>query len=198
MLQTGIFHCTDSLSLVFAAVHAGSDGWLFSLWASRKISRWCAFGGVSPFSFCLSVNKCANFWLMHPHKLIVKVHDRRDEEFTVRLPWDKFPGEGQAVHGGRYDSASVVVSQIPGLSCSRHTDTHKLSSRSLSWHFHIYCWFTGKKLTTHQFLSRLPKVVVKAGRVIDIRDSLRATLQVSSGQSTGNFCTHCSAFFLPV
>lgn len=37
----------------------------------------------------------------------------------------------------------------------------------------------GRKMTTNQFLNKLPRVVVKAGRVIDIRDSLRAVLQVS-------------------
>lgn len=46
----------------------------------------------------------------------------------------------------------------------------------------IFIFSAGKKLTMHQFLNRLPKVVVKAGRVIDIRDSLRATLQVNSWQ----------------
>lgn len=34
-------------------------------------------------------------------------------------------------------------------------------------------------MTTDQFLNKLPKLVVKAGRVIDIRNSLRAKLQVS-------------------
>lgn len=37
-----------------------------------------------------------------------------------------------------------------------------------------------------QFLNRLPKVVVKAGRVIDIRDSLRATLQGSPDVHTSD------------
>nr|XP_012771874.1 UBX domain-containing protein 11 isoform X2 [Maylandia zebra] len=40
--------------------------------------------------------------------------------------------------------------------------------------------FPGKKLTTDQFLNKLPKLVVKAGRVIDIRNSLRAKLQGTS------------------
>uniref|UniRef100_A0A3P9NVD0 UBX domain-containing protein 11 n=1 Tax=Poecilia reticulata TaxID=8081 RepID=A0A3P9NVD0_POERE len=35
-------------------------------------------------------------------------------------------------------------------------------------------------IRTHQFLNKLPKVVVKAGNVFDIRGSLRRTLQVSS------------------
>ncbi|XP_023275544.1 UBX domain-containing protein 11 isoform X5 [Seriola lalandi dorsalis] len=68
-----------------------------------------------------------------------QVHDRRDEEFIFRLPWEKD------------DSSCVASSQIPG-----------------------------KTVTMDQFLNRLPKVVVKAGRVIDVRDSLRATLQGSS------------------
>lgn len=60
---------------------------------------------------------------------------------------------------------------------------------------------TGRKLSTDQFLNRLPKVVVKAGCVIDIRDSLRAVLQVSkdpphSGcRLTGSVCTHRSCVF---
>uniref|UniRef100_A0A3Q1JU80 UBX domain-containing protein 11 n=1 Tax=Anabas testudineus TaxID=64144 RepID=A0A3Q1JU80_ANATE len=73
------------------------------------------------------------------------------EDFIVKRPWDKFPGEGKAVYGGRDDTANGAVSQIPG-----------------------------KKQTIQQFLNRLPKVVVKAGRVIDVRGSLRTTLQVGS------------------
>lgn len=60
------------------------------------------------------------------------------------------------------------------------TNESRWQKSSLSLSFHLFYWLTGKKLTTHQFLNRLPKAVVKAGRVIDIRDSLRATLQVSS------------------
>ena len=46
-------------------------------------------------------------------------------------------------------------------------------------HSPIFFWFTGKILIADQFLDRLPKVVVKAGQVINIRESLRATLRVS-------------------
>ncbi|XP_060937991.1 UBX domain-containing protein 11 [Limanda limanda] len=86
-----------------------------------------------------------------PDGVPFQLHDRRDEEFIFRQPWDQFPGSGQAVCGEK-DDASKVAS----------FDTQ------------------GKKLTTDQFLSRMPKVVVKAGRVIDIRESLRATLLGSS------------------
>uniref|UniRef100_A0A3B3V1J7 UBX domain-containing protein 11 n=1 Tax=Poecilia latipinna TaxID=48699 RepID=A0A3B3V1J7_9TELE len=42
------------------------------------------------------------------------------------------------------------------------------------------CKRADRRLTTDQFLNKLPKVVVKAGNVINIRGSLRKTLQVSS------------------
>ncbi|XP_047454347.1 UBX domain-containing protein 11 [Mugil cephalus] len=84
-----------------------------------------------------------------PDGVPFEVHDRRDEEFAFRLPWDTFPGGGQAVCGETCESA--VDSTLPG-----------------------------RKLTVDQFLNKLPKLVVKAGRVIDIRDSVRATLQGSS------------------
>ncbi|XP_035807890.1 UBX domain-containing protein 11 isoform X2 [Amphiprion ocellaris] len=87
-----------------------------------------------------------------PDGVPFEVHDRRDEEFVFRLPWEAFPGEGQTVCGMKAEAAS---SQLPG-----------------------------KKLTTDQFLNKLPKLVVKGGRVIDVRDSVRATLQGSSAESS--------------
>ncbi|XP_030605101.1 UBX domain-containing protein 11 [Archocentrus centrarchus] len=93
-----------------------------------------------------------------PDGVPFEVHDRRDEEFIFRLPWETFPGEGQTLCGEKAGSASALSSHLPG-----------------------------KKLTTEQFLNKLPKFLVKAGRVIDIRNSLRATLQGSSdAQSTSS------------
>ncbi|XP_063341900.1 UBX domain-containing protein 11 [Pelmatolapia mariae] len=86
-----------------------------------------------------------------PDGVPFELHDRRYEEFHSRLPWETFPGEGQAVCGDKDESASSLSSHLPG-----------------------------KKLTTDQFLNKLPKLVVKAGRVIDIRNSLRAKLQGTS------------------
>ncbi|XP_019896254.2 UBX domain-containing protein 11 isoform X2 [Esox lucius] len=93
---------------------------------------------------------------MFPEGVPFKVHDMREEEFKKRRRWEEFPGKGQAVFGApgseRFtDSLGQAFSQIPG-----------------------------RKLTMDQFLNRLPKVVVKAGRVIDIRDSVKASLQGSS------------------
>ncbi|KAM4735183.1 UBX domain-containing protein 11 [Anableps anableps] len=83
-----------------------------------------------------------------PDGVPFEVHDRRDNEFMVRMPWHAFPGDGQAVCGE--ESANSVG------------------------------FMSDKKLTTDQFLSKLPKLVVKAGNVINIRGSLRRTLQGSS------------------
>ncbi|XP_038848588.1 UBX domain-containing protein 11 [Salvelinus namaycush] len=97
-----------------------------------------------------------------------QVHDRREEEFQERRPWAEFPGKGQAVVG-----------------CTKG----EKSTDSLE---HAYCTVSqipGRKLTMDQFLNRLPKVVVKAGRVIDIRDSVKASLQGSSDASNSHAVT---------
>uniref|UniRef100_A0A8C2XHR0 UBX domain-containing protein 11 n=1 Tax=Cyclopterus lumpus TaxID=8103 RepID=A0A8C2XHR0_CYCLU len=86
-----------------------------------------------------------------PDGVPFEVHDMRDQDFISRTPWSKFPGKGKAIRGQNDEASNAVGSQLPGLSCT-----------------HL------------SFLNRLPKVVVKAGCVIDIRDSVRAVLQVSS------------------
>ena len=64
---------------------------------------------------CVMLNLCANDVLMSKRAtFFLKVHDKRDEEFIFRLPWDRFPGEGKA-----------VSSQLPGLSCKHHSVTPK-------------------------------------------------------------------------
>uniref|UniRef100_A0A1A7YDQ4 UBX domain-containing protein 11 n=1 Tax=Iconisemion striatum TaxID=60296 RepID=A0A1A7YDQ4_9TELE len=93
-----------------------------------------------------------------PDGVPFEVQDRRHETFLVRLPWDTFPGEGRAVYEEKDEESTKVVSlQSPE-----------------------------KKLTTDQFLRKLPKMVVKAGRVINIRNSLRETLQVSSDSQSSS------------
>ncbi|MEQ2286764.1 hypothetical protein AMECASPLE_005655 [Ameca splendens] len=83
-----------------------------------------------------------------PDGVPFEVHDRRDEEFMFRLPWDTFPGDRLADSGEKFTNS--------------------------------FGFMSGRKLTTDQFLSKLPKMVVKAGKVIHIRGSLRRTLQGSS------------------
>lgn len=50
--------------------------------------------------------------------------------------------------------------------------------------FPLFLLVSGKKVNTDQFLNRLPKMVVKGGRVLDIRDSVRDTLLVRSSSFT--------------
>ncbi|XP_019741720.1 UBX domain-containing protein 11 isoform X2 [Hippocampus comes] len=85
-----------------------------------------------------------------PDGVPFEVHDRRDEEFVLKEPCIKFPGRGLIMREKKEDLSVRVSSQ-----------------------------FRAKTLSTNQFLNRLPKVVVKAGRVIDIRDSARTALQAS-------------------
>lgn len=44
-------------------------------------------------------------------KFIVQVHDRRDEEFMFREPWDTIPGERQAVYR---DESTNSFGFLPG------------------------------------------------------------------------------------
>ncbi|XP_029306803.1 UBX domain-containing protein 11 isoform X2 [Cottoperca gobio] len=119
-----------------------------------------------------------------PDGVPFEVCDRREEDFIIRLPWNKFPGEGQAVCGEKEESSNAISSQLPGLSRTHHTDGGGFPQSSLL--FSCFLLSSGKKLSMDQFLNRLPKVVVKAGRVIDIRDSLRAALQGSSDARSSN------------
>ncbi|XP_077577014.1 UBX domain-containing protein 11 isoform X1 [Stigmatopora nigra] len=87
-----------------------------------------------------------------PDGVPFEVHDRRNEEFVLRAPFEKFPGKGQAVQEKKEESNE----------------------------------FTGKILSTNK-LNKLPKMVVKAGRVIDISDALQTNLQ--SSFDTDNSCS---------
>lgn len=104
--------------------------------------------------------------------LDVQVHDRRHEEFVPRKPKKRFPGVGQAVYGDVAASggqhAFGVPPPGPPLTLTLTPPTSSLGP--------------GKKVGVEHFLSRLPKAIVKAGHVIDIRTPVRETLQV------GNCC----------
>ncbi|XP_041648951.1 UBX domain-containing protein 11 [Cheilinus undulatus] len=80
-----------------------------------------------------------------PDGVPFEVHDRRDKEFSSRLPWNT-----EADLGKKDESSNVFSFQSPG-----------------------------KTLSVDQFLNKMPRMTVKAGRVINIRDSLRTVLQGS-------------------
>ncbi|XP_056618634.1 UBX domain-containing protein 11 isoform X2 [Triplophysa dalaica] len=98
-----------------------------------------------------------------------QIHDRREEEFIVRRPWTEFPGKGQTIDGacGQSEDGSEQAmfrspkpSQIPGT-----------------------------KLSMEQFLRKLPECVVKSGKVISIRDSIKAHLQGMPDGATSQLTT---------
>ncbi|XP_056330626.1 UBX domain-containing protein 11 [Danio aesculapii] len=90
-----------------------------------------------------------------PNGVPFQLHDRRDEEFIVRRPWAEFPGRGQTIDGaGQQTMDSSEISST----------TPKQSQ------------IPGRKLSMEQFLRKLPETVVKAGKVISIRDSVKAHL----------------------
>ncbi|XP_048010117.1 UBX domain-containing protein 11 isoform X1 [Megalobrama amblycephala] len=92
-----------------------------------------------------------------PNGVPFQVHDKRDEEFVVRRPWTEFPGRGQTIDGARrqsVDRSEQTISTAPKQS-----------------------QIPGRKLSMEQFLRKLPESVVKAGKVISIRDSVKAHLQ---------------------
>ncbi|MBN3321411.1 UBX11 protein, partial [Atractosteus spatula] len=102
-----------------------------------------------------------------PEGVPFEVFDKRAEVFRERQRWTEFPGEGQAVGGIPGNStdkaeASQVTSQLPGAV--------KLASLLLP----------GPKLSVEQFLNKLPKAVIKEGKVIDIRGSIRENLEGTS------------------
>ncbi|XDV40704.1 hypothetical protein PO909_009733 [Leuciscus waleckii] len=117
-----------------------------------------------------------------PNGVPLQVHDKRDEEFVVRRPWSEFPGRGQTIDGARRQSVdrseqtfstASKQSQIPGL--NRFDNVLLLYYCTL--HLGFESIFLGKKLSMEQFLQKLPETVVKAGKVISIRDSVKAHLQ---------------------
>ncbi|XP_073782646.1 UBX domain-containing protein 11 isoform X2 [Danio rerio] len=89
-----------------------------------------------------------------PNGVPFQVNDRREEEFIVRRPRAEFPGRGQTIDGGQQMmDSSEISSTIPKQS-----------------------QIAGRKLSMEQFLRKLPETVVKAGKVISIRDSVKAHL----------------------
>lgn len=59
VLWSGFFGGSNPLLILSTAVHARSDGRVFSIWASGKISRWCAFRGLCLVSVREQMRKCA-------------------------------------------------------------------------------------------------------------------------------------------
>ncbi|XP_066499443.1 UBX domain-containing protein 11 isoform X2 [Hoplias malabaricus] len=95
-----------------------------------------------------------------PDGVVFQVTDRREEEFRVRRT-TVFSGRGQTVGGSEEEVQDHR---------EEDTSTHTLLNHSQSQS-------TGQRLSMEQFLNKLPQSVVRGGKVINIRSSLKALLQ---------------------
>ncbi|XP_026861169.2 UBX domain-containing protein 11 isoform X2 [Electrophorus electricus] len=94
-----------------------------------------------------------------PDGVVFQIHDKRGEEFPAVRHGAEFPGRGHVVRGSDEQ-----------LEFHREEASNTLLDLS-----HIQ--FQGRKLSMEQFLKKLPKSVVKAGKVINIRSSLKTHLE---------------------
>ncbi|MGH0181324.1 UNVERIFIED_CONTAM: hypothetical protein FKN15_006224 [Acipenser sinensis] len=96
-----------------------------------------------------------------PDGVPFQLSDKRNVVFRERQRWGEFPGAGQAV-GSRtrpaFDPASQPVQETSHL--------------------------PGHRLSVGQFLNKLPKTVIKEGKVIDIRGAIEQNLQGSSSSQS--------------
>ncbi|XP_072890400.1 UBX domain-containing protein 11 isoform X2 [Hemitrygon akajei] len=93
----------------------------------------------------------------YPNGIPIKVTDRRDEIYRDRRRYVEFPGVGQKVDG--------------------HHD-HKSSNQQVFEFVTEPSEVSGQKQSVERFLNKLPKTVIRAGRVFDIQEEIRALLQV--------------------
>ncbi|XP_038654135.1 UBX domain-containing protein 11 isoform X1 [Scyliorhinus canicula] len=93
----------------------------------------------------------------YPAGIPMKVTDKRDVIFRDRRLHAEFPGVGQTIGGGR----------IPRVSAEQDSKLVKETSE-----------IPGPKLSVEQFLNKLPKTVIRAGKVINIRGDIKDILQV--------------------
>ncbi|XP_048414134.1 UBX domain-containing protein 11 isoform X2 [Stegostoma tigrinum] len=93
----------------------------------------------------------------YPEGVPFKVTDRRDLIFRDRQSRAEFPGMGQTVEG----------CYTPRVSKQQDCGVVKETSE-----------IPGPKLSADQFLNKLPKTIIRAGKVIDIRGDIRDILQV--------------------
>lgn len=92
-----------------------------------------------------------------PNGIPIKVTDKRDVIFRDRRERVEFPGVGHKVDG------------YPGYTGSKVQDFAFVKETSE---------ISGQQLSVEQFLNKLPKSVIRSGKVFDIRGEIKALLQV--------------------
>lgn len=99
----------------------------------------------------------------YPEGVPLMITDQRDVWFRQRETLEHFPGSGNLLGGDRGPSRLLPAGsefRSPPQGMKETSEVH------------------GKKLSTEQFLSKLPQSVVRGGRVLEIRAGIRDTLQV--------------------
>ncbi|KAJ8290162.1 hypothetical protein GJAV_G00009450 [Gymnothorax javanicus] len=115
-----------------------------------------------------------------PDGVPFQVTDRREEEYKERPVGAEFPGEGKAVGEGTQQSnyskghTPKNYEHTSGLANGHSYKNNAPIPKNAGDMTHPV---TGAKLSMEQFLNKLPKVVIKSGKVIDIRSSLMADMQ---------------------
>lgn len=105
----------------------------------------------------------------YPDGVPFSVRDMRFVFFQPKRATDVFSGVGQILGGEEQQLSRLVPSDSQNVSQYCHDETQSKNSSVTSK-------LPGREMTVAEFLSKLPKSVVKGGKVIDIRNSVGNTL----------------------
>ncbi|CAK8683487.1 unnamed protein product [Clavelina lepadiformis] len=110
----------------------------------------------------------------YPDGVPIKVTDNRNVIFKDPRSKEMFPGIGRALQGEKTENLPEFITS--STTASKQTNTNCSSTEGTS------CTVTSKlpaqKISVDQFLERLPKSVVRGGKVIDVRSSLKDALTI--------------------
>lgn len=103
----------------------------------------------------------------YPEGVPLAINDQRDTTFHHKSVWSYFPGSGHHLGGDKGPSRLVPAGTVLRSSPKNKTRGSELKDTSE---------LAGEKLSMEQYLSKLPRSVVRGGRVLNIRDGIRNTL----------------------
>lgn len=109
----------------------------------------------------------------YPDGIPFVVKDFRHTHFEVKKPLKAFKGVGQTLGGDTKPSRLVAT--------TLNKTTQKSDSPELPISVSVTNKHPAKTLTTEQFLNKLPKSVIKGGKIVDIRNSLNEHLTGGKG-----------------
>lgn len=107
------------------------------------------------------------------HKIFVQVTDKREVHFEDKRS-EVFTGAGQTL-GGETKPSRLVPSNLQDTNTNPIQTSEPVNNKRETTNE-----VPGIQMSMEQFLQKLPRSVVKSGKVIDIRSSVGDTLHVSS------------------